>query len=218
MRSRRSVAKALETVADFEDPRPRLEQYLTPPELAAHVCHLAALRGDLTEATVLDLGCGTGMLALGARHDSPERIVGVDIDRGALGTAVRNERRLFDRGRIDWVQGDVSTPPLRTRRATVLSNPPFGAQTESRHADRTFLRTIRSLASVSYTIHNEGSRTFVESFTDDHDGTVTDAFEASIPVERRFDFHTRETRALAVEVFRIEWPNERVEGDRSDQL
>lgn len=208
MHSRRTIARTLEDVADFDEPRVDLEQYLTDPELAAHLCHLASLRGDLTDATVLDLGCGTGILALGARAADATRIVGLDVDRSALDVAVRNERQLFETARIDWIRGDVTSPPLRTSDATVLSNPPFGAQRGNRHADRSVLRTIRRLAAVSYTIHNAGSREFVESFAADHGATVTDAFESSLEVDHRFDFHTEQTTTLPVEVYRIEWADE----------
>ena len=207
MRSRRSIARTLEAVSDFDEPRVDLEQYLTDPELAAHICHLAALRGDFTDTSVLDLGCGTGVLALGARAAGASRIVGLDVDRSALDIAVRNERELFDSEDIGWVRGDVTSPPLRPRGATVLSNPPFGAQRSNRHADRAVLRTIRELASVSYTIHNEGSFDFVESFADDSGATVTDAFESTLEVDRRFEFHTEGSKTLPVEVYRIEWPH-----------
>jgi len=81
MATKRALAQQLGVVAGFEDPRAPLEQYRTPPELAAHLVHLADLRDDVDGRTVLDLGCGTGMLALGAALRGPDRVVGVDIDR-----------------------------------------------------------------------------------------------------------------------------------------
>lgn len=214
MASRRAVERRLESVADFADPSPKLEQYLTPPELAASLLHVAALRGDLTGETVVDLGTGTGSLAVGAALFSPARVAGIDIDPGALVRARENERRVagepIDDGReptsIDWLRGDVRRHPLNPpRRATVLANPPFGAQRGSRHADRPFLEAASELGGVSYTIHNEGSRAFVERFADDAGGTVSEAFRAAFPVDNRFPFHEEERRDLAVEVFRIEW-------------
>ena len=89
--------------------------------------------------------------------------------------------------------------------ATVLSNPPFGAQHGNRHADRAFLDATSDLASVSYTIHNAGSLDFVEQFATDHGATVTDAFESTIPVDHRFDHHTEARSTIDVEVFRIDW-------------
>ncbi len=84
-------------------------------------------------------------------------------------------------------------------------NPPFGAQRGSEHADRAFLATARDLATVTYSIHNAGSREFVEAFAADEGGEVTHAFGAEFPVDRQFDFHTRERHTLDVEVFRVVW-------------
>lgn len=205
MASRRDLARRLESVVDFEEPSPALEQYLTPPEIAAHLLHFASTQGDLAGRTVVDLGTGTGMLAIGATHADPARVVGVDIDSDALTLARENERRAGGPVSVGWVRADASRPPLSLSSATVLSNPPFGAQRGRRHADRAFLEAASDLASVSYTIHNEGSQEFVESFAADNGGTVTHAFQATFSLERRFSFHTSESTDLETEVFRTEW-------------
>ncbi|USZ72892.1 METTL5 family protein [Natronosalvus halobius] len=220
--SRRQLARVLESVADFPSPDIDLEQYLTPTELAAHLSHLAAVHGDLTGATVLDLGTGTGMLALAAGQYAPDRVVGVDVDAAALVQARRNQGRVDEVARevgatsivgpssgYEWFRADVSRLPFERERlsapVTVLSNPPFGAQRGNRHADRSFLEAAADLADVSYTIHNEGSQEFVESFAADEGGTVTHAFEAEFPIDHRFAFHDRERAMLEAEVFRVEW-------------
>lgn len=213
MRSRRALARTLEAVDDFPEPSVELEQYLTSPEIAAHLAHLAHLQGDLADATVVDLGTGTGMLAIATAFAEPARVVGVDVDGDALAHARENERRVCERERrpdsdrppIAWVQADVERIPLSLANATVVSNPPFGAQRNHRHADRRFLETARRIGVVSYTIHNEGSRSFVESFAADEGGTVTHAFRATLPIDRRFSFHDSSTETVDAEVFRIEW-------------
>ena len=205
MVSRRDVERALEAVGDFDEPDVSREQYLTPPPLASHLCHLAWISGDLHDRVVVDLGTGTGTLALATRFYDPATIVGIDVDGDALAIARTNERRLFDRPSIQWVLGDATSAPLAVHDATVLANPPFGAQASNRHADRRFLDTASTLGAVSYTIHNAGSASFVESFVDDADGQLTHAFESEIPVDRRFAFHTESSVTLPVEVFRIEW-------------
>lgn len=205
--SRRTLARALEALDDFSDPSPALEQYLTPPEIAAHITHQARLQGDL-ERRVVDLGTGTGMLAIAASLAGAERVVGIDVDSDALGLARKNAGRIDEAGKhgpLEWLRGDVTRPPLSVTDATVLSNPPFGAQQGNRHADREFLETARSIAAVSYTIHNEGSQEFVESYAADEGGEVTHAFRAEFPIAKRFDFHTEREAVLEAEVFRIEW-------------
>ncbi len=204
--TRRRLAQELAVVAGFEDPRAPLEQYHTPPDLAAHIVHVADLRGDIEGRTVLDLGCGTGMLALGAALRGPKRVVGLDIDPAPLSTARENERRVGAMTDVAWVRGDATAAPFSpTGPTTVLMNPPFGAQSGNEGADRGFLETAAEISTVSYSVHNAGSESFVESFAADHGGAVTDAFAAEFDLPRQFDHHTDESRSIDTEVFRIEW-------------
>ncbi len=205
MATKRELVQQLGVVAGFDDPSAPLEQYRTPPELAAHLVHLADLRGDVEGRTVLDLGSGTGMLALAAALRGPERVVGVDLDRAALATARENRRRVAAVASVSFLQGDAARPPLSTTDATVVMNPPFGAQDGNEHADRGFLAAAADLARVSYSIHNAGSREFVTAFADDEGGAVTDSYRAALDLPRQFDFHDEESREIEVEVYRIEW-------------
>lgn len=207
MVTKRALAQQLGVVAGFEDPRAPLEQYRTPPELAAHLVHLADLRGDVEDRTVIDLGCGTGMLALGAALRGPERVVGLDVDPAPLETARGNERRVATTTSVSWVRGDATRAPLCPDPAetTVVMNPPFGAQSGNEHADRGFLQTTAEIARVSYSIHNAGSREFVTSFADDNGGEVTDSYRTEFELPRQFDFHEDDRKVVDAEVYRIEW-------------
>lgn len=207
MSSKRELAKRLRAIEGFDTPSPDLEQYRTPPEIAATLVHTAALQGDITDRTVVDLGCGTGMLALASSLTGSASVVGIDIDSQALETARENERRLGLTTPVSWIRGDVRRSPLcvTDRDLTVLMNPPFGAQSGHEHADRAFLEVAGDIADVSYSIHNTGSNEFVESYVGDLGGAVTHAFEATFDLPRSFEFHTDESREIAVEVFRIEW-------------
>ena len=204
--TRRRLAQELAVVAGFEDPRAPLEQYHTPPDLAAHIVHVADLQGDVEDRTLVDLGCGTGMLALGAALRGPDRVVGVDVDPAPLATARENERRVAARTDVSWVRADATRAPLcPDDPVTVLMNPPFGAQSGNEGADRGFLETAVEIADVSYSVHNAGSEAFVESFAADNAGEVTHAFAAEFDLPRQFDHHEDETRSIDTEVFRIEW-------------
>lgn len=208
---RGALERALADVADFRDPSARLEQYPTPDWLAAHLLHAAAMRGDL-DGTVLDLGAGTGMLALGAALTGrADRVLGLELDAGALAVARENEARLSPPVGVEWVRADAARPPLapagRDRRGgvTVVSNPPFGAQDGAEGADRAFLSTASEVAAVSWSVHNGGSRGFVEAFVDDAGGDLTHAYGAELELDRRFPFHDAERAAVPVEVFRVDW-------------
>ena len=86
--SKTDIKRRLSGLSGFENPDPELEQYVTPPELAAELAHAAALNGDLGE--VHDLGCGTGMLAIATALAGARPVVGYDVDEDALEAARRN--------------------------------------------------------------------------------------------------------------------------------
>ncbi len=202
---KRGLERRVSELAGFEDPRPDLEQYPTPAWLAAHLVHLADLQGDVAGKSVVDLGAGTGVLALAATTRRPERVVAIERDPAALAVARENERAFDPPLTVDWILGDAARPPLAVADATVLMNPPFGTQRGNEGADRAFLAAASEIAGVSYSIHNEGSREFVESFAADRGGEVTHAFAAELGVDRQFEFHDSEREDLPVEVYRIEW-------------
>ena len=208
MSSRSALETQLAVVAGFDDPQADLEQYPTPPGLAAHVIHTADLSGDIEDRLVVDLGTGTGMLALGAALRAPARVIGVDIDRTVLTTAAENRHRVGTTTPVGWVCADATDAPLRpSGPTTVVMNPPFGAQDGNKHADRAFLATAARLADVSYSVHNAGSTEFVESFAADNAGSVTHAFRAELDIDRQFAFHDADTETVDAEVYRIEWSN-----------
>ncbi|WP_132058390.1 METTL5 family protein [Halorussus amylolyticus] len=206
--SRAALERRLSQVAGFEDPRVEYEQYPTPADLAAHLVHLADVQGDLAGKTVVDLGTGTGMLALGAACRGPERVLGLDRDRAALAQARENERRVRPEIEVEWLAGDATRHPFcpgGVTDGTVLMNPPFGAQRGNEHADRAFLETAAELGGVSYSIHNAGSQRFVEAFADDEGGEVTHAFRAELALARQFDHQTSEREVIDAEAFRVVW-------------
>lgn len=203
MATRRQLAVALERVASFDDPSIAREQYLTPPEVAATIVHEADLRGDL-EGPVIDLGTGTGILAIGAALRGAEPVIGIDVDPIAVRIALRNAADL--EVSADWLVGDVGRLPLRgVDGATVVMNPPFGAQRGHRGADRTFLEAAAWLGTCSYSIHNAGSRSFVEAFVAAHGGYLTHAFALELDLPAQFHYHEEEVSTIEAEAYRIEW-------------
>jgi putative methylase len=89
----RQLEMLLERVSGFDNPVAEREQYLTPAPLAARLIHMAQLAGDITDRTVLDLGCGTGILAIGAALLGAE-VVAVEDDVEAITIAEANAQDL----------------------------------------------------------------------------------------------------------------------------
>ncbi|OPX78437.1 MAG: ribosomal protein L11 methyltransferase [Methanosaeta sp. PtaB.Bin039] len=190
----RQLEIRLQGLEGFSQPSSRLEQYATPPSLAAELLHLAALHGDLGQ--IADLGCGTGILAIGAALLGA-RAVGVEIDPLAISHARRNAA--LAGVEVDIVRGDVSSIWLRDMDAVVM-NPPFGAQLASR-GDRIFLKKAIQLAPVVYSIHNAGSEGFIRKFV--APARVDRVWRGSLPIKRCFAFHRQECMELEVELYRI---------------
>lgn len=203
MPSRRDLERHLEVVAGFKAPDATLEQYATPPQIAASLVHVAWLRDDL-DRPVVDLGSGTGMLAIAAALRTDEVVLGLEVDTDAIATARENATAVGVS--VDWICGDSHAPPLCfDEPITVIMNPPFGAQRGQRGADRPFLAAASELATVSYSIHNAESEAFIRSYVADLGGDVTDAYALELDLPAQFAFHDEGVATVDAEAYRIEW-------------
>jgi len=191
----------LQRLAGFTRPQAALEQYQTPAPLAARLLYHALMKGDIEGKTVLDLGCGTGILAIGAALLGAASVTGVDIDEKAL-TIARENADLLD-AEITFLAADVREAGCRERIGacdTVVMNPPFGAQ--KAHADRPFIDCALAVAPVTYSIFNAGSIPFVEAYTAQK-AEVTEKIGGAFPVKSTFAFHTRDVQEIEVEILRL---------------
>jgi predicted RNA methylase len=148
------LADYAELVKEAKIFKKELEQYPTPTEVAAHIAWIALMKGHLKDATVLDLGCGTGVLSTASILASAKRAICVEIDRELIETAVKviSENYPEVMHRILFVEGDVLDVEVVNVKV-VLMNPPFGVQPETRGADLAFLDKALNIASSVYSIH-----------------------------------------------------------------
>lgn len=205
----RKLEMALEKVEGFETPDVGYEQYKTPAVVAAPFLHMAFMSGDIAGKTVYDLGCGTGILSAGAAILGAARVSGFDIDKNAISVARKNAERMKDEigeTPVEFFETDISRISQMIasgglkRADTVLMNPPFGAQEKGN--DRPFLEAALAAGRVIYSIHNKGSRAFIEKFI--KPAVVTDCFITDFPIRKTFDFHKKEVQTINVEIYRIE--------------
>jgi putative methylase len=153
---RPQLVRTLSQLWGFPRPQPGPEQVLTPPEAAAELLFEALARGDLRDRRVLDLGSGTGSLAIGAALLGAREVTGVEADPAAMRVARANARRQGVRCR--WVVGSVADYDEPAE--TVVMNPPFGAQRP--HADAPFWDRAFALAGRAvYAFSLADSRTFI---------------------------------------------------------
>jgi ribosomal protein L11 methyltransferase len=81
-----------------------------------------AVKGDWSHARVLDLGTGSGVLALAARQFGARKIVATDFDPDSIRTARQNEALNFSTPLIQWRQADVKKLRPSPRYDLVLAN------------------------------------------------------------------------------------------------
>jgi putative methylase len=200
---RLDLERALQQVEPHRSPKVFLEQYTIPVDVASESLFLAAYANDdIIGKSVVDLGCGSGRLAIGAVLLGAKEAVGVDIDRSAVKEARKNAERFSLRGRLSWIAGDIDV--LRGRFNTVLQNPPFGVQRRS--ADRRFLLKAMELAPRVYSVHKGGEvgRAFIKRFIEANGGKVTSIFQMRFNIPRMFKFHTERRHEVDVDLYRIE--------------
>jgi len=80
----------LQKIGPHPNPSPKLEQYSTPATIAADALYFAYGQGDIYGKKVVDPGCGTGILAVGAKLLGANDVVALDVDEVAVEAAMKN--------------------------------------------------------------------------------------------------------------------------------
>jgi putative methylase len=196
----RQLEILLERVSGFSSPASRLEQYPTPAPLAARLLFHAAQNGDITGKSTCDLGCGTGVLAIGAALLGAEPVTGIDIDEKALEIAQKNAEQ-FDVSPV-FIKAEISCSTILPGRwDTIIMNPPFGAQVQ--HADRAFINYALKTGNQVYMIANSGSIPFIRSYVKGR-AIILETVEGILPIRHSFHFHRKEVRDIRVEIIHME--------------
>jgi putative methylase len=212
----------LSRVEPHPSPTPSLEQYTIPPDVAATMLYIAAYTNDdIVGKTVVDLGCGTGRLALGAAFLGAKQVVGVDMDKTAVKVAFENSVRTKLERKVRWVAADIDV--IRGNFDTVLENPPFGVQ--KKRADRKFLEKALEVGTVTYSFHKsptedktllkelKANKTniaqvaptpFLRDFIEKRGGRIRAVYGTVMTIPHIFNFHTKRKHEFVVNLYVIE--------------
>lgn len=187
--------KLLQNSPDFKNPKPELEQYTTPVDIALEIIKQANSLGHLS-GTVADFGCGTGRLAIGAAILGAN-VTGYEIDDEALDLAMEySKENSLD---INWISMAVEN--IDESYDTIIMNPPFGSQRPG--ADAIFLEKALELASNIWTIHMSETKDFIQKLVKANSGEIISAYEFDFLLNKTMPFHTRDKKTKKAILYHI---------------
>lgn len=196
--SRSSLGIALSAIKGFDKPKVSVEQYMTDPEIAATVLWDAYMKGDLN-GKVSDLGCGTGILGIGAMLLGASKVYFVESESSAIEIAKENVKNIESEGSTEFFCMDVGKFDKKVD--TVVMNPPFGVKSE--HSDRKFLCKAFEIGDVVYSFHKSETKRFVEAFAKDNNFKITQVIDFEFPLKATMKFHRKKIKKINVSCFRL---------------
>jgi putative methylase len=195
--SKRQLEIQLGKLKTLQAPKLGLEQYPVSPEVAAELLYMAGFEHPDLPGEVIDLGTGSGRLAIGASMMGSRKVVGVDIDKRAI--ALARENAMAAGVQVEWAVSDIDE--IEGKYDTVIMNPPYG--TRSPHLDVRFLERSFELAPVSYSIHKSSTREFLKRVIA-RKGRKVDALRSmSLDIPHLFSFHRKKWEKVKVDLYRI---------------
>lgn len=208
MLTKKQLEIILSKFKPIQNPKPTLEQYTIPGDLAADILHFAHLNGDIEGKVIFDFGCGTGRLAIGSLLLGAKEVVGIDSDYKVLETAEENLHstilgELSVKGAIKFVQSDIRD--FSGKCDTVIQNPPFGIQKD--HADRIFLEKALECGKRIYSLHKDGydkTREFITKLVENKGAKVKQVMSYKFPIPHMFKFHDKPVKEISVDLYVIE--------------
>ena len=193
----------LQSIPSHPKPKVGLEQYTTPSIIASDLIWNAFSLGDIDEKNIADLGCGTGVFAIGSALMGANSVIGVDIDSDSIELACMVKDKLkFDN--VNFIVGDVCQFSESLNVDTVFQNPPFGSQRNAESGqDLKFVKKAIELGfNVLYSFHMASTEEFLINYYSSHDLTITHIFRYKFPIPKIYDFHTKEKQDVDVIVIR----------------
>ncbi len=183
---------ALQSLETFRDPKVSLEQYPTPSVIASDILFDAYASEEIAGKRVADLGCGTGIFAIGAWLLGAESVTAFDTDPDALGIARANAERMGCD--IEFVRCDITE--VSGRYDTVLMNPPFGSQ--NKHADRPFLAKAMESADSVRSIHMACTLDYIQKTAASAGRSVISYKTYKYEIPHTFSFHSKTKKSVDV--------------------
>jgi len=202
--SRKKLEIQLQQLDSFQAPNPALEQYPITPQGASIVLTIIAnTYNDIQNKVVCDLGCGTGILAIGAALLGAKEVIGVDIDQNQLEIAIKNAQKLSLTNKIVWIQSDIQNFSIKAD--IIIQNPPFGVQKGDHGIDIIFLKKALEIAKIIYSLHKSGQKnqSYIKNFIQKQNVFLDAIIPIQINLPHLYTFHRKKNYAVQIDLYRI---------------
>ncbi|MHA1832231.1 MAG: METTL5 family protein, partial [Candidatus Helarchaeota archaeon] len=199
--SKKHLKIILEELDIYKNPNFKLEQYPIDSNCAADVLFIADMSfGDIQDKILIDLGCGTGILSIGAALLGAKKVYAVDLDRNAILIGKNNAKKLGLNKKIKWFVSNIED--FNKKGDTVVQNPPFGIRSK-KHMDIIFLKRAISLGKICYSIHKKGekNRMFLTKYINNLNATISNIIPLKIKVPKLYNFHVKEKVEIDVDLY-----------------
>ena len=183
-------------------PNFKLEQYQTPPRLAAEIlCSIDSYCKYIEGKVVVDLGCGAGILGLGCARLGASRVIGVDIDPEVVEVAKQNASDVgLSSNCISFLTKDVrdlDSTDIPLDVDFVVMNPPFGTRSAI-HMDYEFVQKGLQFAGMVFSLHKSTTREFWQNKVDWKVNMLDP--DIQYPILQEFKFHKKELHIISVDL------------------
>lgn len=197
MINKKQMEIEISKLKDFTKPEFKLEQYITPSSIASSVLWDAYMDDLVEDKTVMDLGCGTGILGIGAALLGAKKIICVDK------VHLREFEENINLYVIDYsfIEADLESNPNLPVVDLVITNPPFGVKTKG--IDTVFLKKAMECSDHVYSFHKASTRDFLVKFIEKNGFQIDEEFKFKYPLRNKMEHHKSKLKYIDVICFKI---------------
>ena len=185
-----------------------LEQYATPPRIAAQMLCQDIENNDIVDKNIVDLGCGCGVLSIGCALMGAKSVLAIDIDEHSLRILSDNVNECDLEEVVSTMKADISTLNVSTMINTfdtAIMNPPFGTK-KIQGIDRVFVEKALELAPIVYSLHKTSTRGYWQTkVATELNCTVVLPRMTPIPynIGRQWKQHSKDTKEIEVDLLKF---------------
>ncbi len=193
--NKKKLAVELSKLKSVEKPKVKLEQYSLGSEISAEILWFAYLNNDIKGKVIADLGCGNGILGIGALLLGAKKVYFVDVDEESIRICKENLRNFKD-----FYLFNSKVEDFDKKVDVVIENPPFGVK--EKHADKVFLEKAMKVSKVIYSFHKLESKEFIEKLIKGK-FKVDKLMRFELKLRKSMDFHRKKEHKVEIGCWRL---------------